>query len=307
MSLPFLLGSRQFLVPNKRTRTRTLSPQIETGKGIRLVKQDKLVSRCRPCSLRRRRFLLLGLHALLASACRSGVPERWLREARKREEEHDSGRLHARPAPTSTGTASPGVQALGLRAERDALVYVPPNYRPSQPAPLVLMLHGAGGDARGGLAPLLDLAESHGSLLLAPASLGRTWDLLLGSFGPDVTHIGHALTQIFSRYSIDTERLAIQGFSDGASYALSLGLTNGDLFTHILAFSPGFYRLFNPRGTPRIFVSHGVDDAVLPIDRTSRQIVPRLREEGYEVQYREFPGGHAVPGTVAEEAVEWFL
>ncbi len=34
-----------------------------------------------------------------------------------------------------------------------------------------------------------------------------------------------------------------QGFSDGASYALSLGVPNGDLFTHIVAFSPGFMRL----------------------------------------------------------------
>lgn len=32
------------------------------------------------------------------------------------------------------------------------------------------------------------------------------------------------------------------GFSDGASYALSLGLPNGNLFSHIVAFSPGFMR-----------------------------------------------------------------
>jgi len=31
-----------------------------------------------------------------------------------------------------------------------------------------------------------------------------------------------------------------RGFSDGASYALSVGITNGDLFTHVIAFSPGF-------------------------------------------------------------------
>jgi predicted esterase len=34
--------------------------------------------------------------------------------------------------------------------------------------------------------------------------------------------------------------LAVSGFSDGASYALSIGPANGDLFTHVMAFSPGF-------------------------------------------------------------------
>jgi len=52
--------------------------------------------------------------------------------------------------------------------------------------------------------------------------------------------------------------VAIQGFSDGASYALSLGLTNGDLFTHVIAFSPGFAAPAEQRGRPRIYVSHGV-------------------------------------------------
>ena len=36
--------------------------------------------------------------------------------------------------------------------------------------------------------------------------------------------------------------MCASGFSDGASYALSLGAANGDLFTHIAAFSPGFMR-----------------------------------------------------------------
>lgn len=47
------------------------------------------------------------------------------------------------------------------------------------------------------------------------------------------------LLQVLSNYAVDTTRLGVGGFSDGASYALSLGLTNGDLFTHVIAFSPG--------------------------------------------------------------------
>jgi hypothetical protein len=71
------------------------------------------------------------------------------------------------------------------------------------------------------------------------------------------------------------------GLSDGASYALSLGLLNGDLFTHVIAFSPGFVAKGTRRGNPQVFVSHGLRDQVLPIDRCSRRIVRDLRGDDY--------------------------
>lgn len=87
---------------------------------------------------------------------------------------------------------------------------------------------------------------------------------------------------------------------------VSFGLTNGDLFTHLVAFSPGFSSPADRRGKPPVFVSHGTRDEVLPIEDTSRRIVPRLESEGYEVRYQEFDGPHAVPKPVAREALEWF-
>jgi predicted esterase len=60
-------------------------------------------------------------------------------------------------------------------------------------------------------------------------------------------------------------------------------------------------------GAPRVFVSHGVRDEVLPIARTSRRVVPTLERAGYEVVYREFPDGHVVPPELAREAVGWFV
>jgi hypothetical protein len=84
-----------------------------------------------------------------------------------------------------------------------------------------------------------------------------------------------------------------------ASYALSLGLTNGELFSHVIAFSPGFMAPLRPRGTPKIYISHGVEDEVLPIDPCSRQIEGKLRAAGYDLDYREFGGGHVVPDAIA--------
>lgn len=110
---------------------------------------------------------------------------------------------------------------------------------------------------------------------------------------------------MFSSYVVDPSRIAIQGFSDGASYALSLGLTNGDLFRQIVAFSPGFSSPAEKQGKPRIFVSHGTEDDMLPIEQTSRRIVPRLENDGYTVLYREFDGPHTIPPEIIDEALAW--
>ncbi len=218
------------------------------------------------------------------------------------------GRLRARPVAEATGAAPVGLRLLGLSAAYDGYLYVPATYRTGRPAPLVLLLHGAGEDARDGLALLREQADGAGLILLAPNSRGPTWDAIVGRgrYGPDVAAIDRVLEQTFSRYAVDPARIGVGGYSDGASYALSLGITNGDLFTHVLAFSPGFMAPTGQIGSPRIFVSHGTRDGWLPIDRCSRRIVRQLERAGYDVRYREFEGGHVVPPEIGHEAADWF-
>ena len=81
-----------------------------------------------------------------------------------------------------------------------------------------------------------------GAIIVATESQKGTWDVIWNDYGTDVEQLDGALDSIFSRYTIDPDKIAVGGFSDGATYALSLGLTNGDLFRHIIAFSPGFMR-----------------------------------------------------------------
>jgi predicted esterase len=217
-----------------------------------------------------------------------------------------TGRLMARPSAPAQ-TVSPGLHRLGLAPDRDAVLYVPDGYHPDEPAPFVLSLHGAGGNAVAGLYPLGELADEHGLIILAPASRQQTWDVILGGFGPDVTFIDQALADAFTRCAVDPGRLAVAGFSDGASYAVTLGVTNGDLFPHVMGFSPGLIRPEELHGDPRLFISHGTRDQVLPINSTSRPMVRLLTEAQYDVVYLEYDGGHTVPPEVAREAVDWFL
>jgi len=214
------------------------------------------------------------------------------------------GRLTARPG-TPTGTITPGEQPLSLGGARDGLLYVPGSYVPTTPAPLVLMLHGATGSARGALRPFRELADDAGLVLLAPESRGTTWDAIRSQYGPDIAFIDRALGMVFGRVAIDPARLTIEGFSDGATYALGVGLTNGDLFQRVIAFSPGFVLPIDPHASPHIFISHGTRDEILPIDQCSRRIVPQLQQARYDVQYKEFDGPHAVPPEIARQAVDW--
>jgi phospholipase/carboxylesterase len=222
---------------------------------------------------------------------------------------HEQGRLRARPAEAPAGGAPVGLLVVGADGASggDGYLYVPAGYRAEEPAALALLLHGAGEDARDGLAQLRGPSDEAGIILLALSSRGPTWDLILGRgrYGPDVAAIDRALKHAFSRCAVDPARVAVGGYSDGASYALSLGIANGDLFSHVLAFSPGFLAPAGQTGSPRIFVSHGTRDGWLPIDSCSRRIVPRLERAGYEVRYLEFEGGHVVPPAIAREAASW--
>jgi phospholipase/carboxylesterase len=200
----------------------------------------------------------------------------------------------------------PGLRSIEAGPGQEGMLYVPETYSPLRAPPLAVLCHGAGSEARAGICPLLRLADEAGMVLLAPDARDDTWDLLLGGGGHDAAAIDALLELVFEELPVDPRRVALGGFSDGASYALSIGLANGDLFTHLIAFSPGFVKPPARRGEPRVFMSHGREDRVLPIDRCSRVIAPMLRAAGLEVVYEEFGDGHTVPPAVACEAAQWF-
>ena len=200
-----------------------------------------------------------------------------------------------------------GETRLGPQLPRGADLYVPRSYSEEAPAPLVVALHGAGGSATS-WRRWQPASEERGSVLLAPDSRGRSWDRVYGEIGPDARFIESALRHTFERCAIDPARIALAGFSDGASYALSLGPSNGDLFTHLIAFSPGFSMPEDPIvGKPRVFMSHGDRDRVLRVSVTREALAPMFEMDGYDVRYREFEGGHEIPAEVVSEALEWFL
>ena len=217
-----------------------------------------------------------------------------------------SPRLTARPRSPFRPVA-PGQTRIGEGLERGGYLFVPQSYRQDTPAPLMVALHGGGGHA-GRWSELHESSERAGVILAAPDSRTRTWDRVTGDFGPDVAFIDALMRYTFERCVIDPTRIALVGFSDGASYTLSLGPSNGDLFTHLMAWSPGFSDPEEPIvGQPSVFISHGSEDRVLPVRLTRSGLVPMFEMDGYDVTYLEFTGRHELTEEIVQQSFDWFL
>ncbi len=218
-----------------------------------------------------------------------------------------AGRLNFTHRPPTKEALPPGRHDLGLFEQRDAVLVVPEGVDASRPTPLVVLFHGGGGSAQKILPMLEAHAQSNGFLLLVPQSLYPTWDIVIAGNGPDRERLDIALAEVADRFTLDPEHLAFAGHSDGGSYTLSLGLTNGQFVTHLIVSSAGFMSVHHQEGAPRVFISHGINDEQIPIDRSGRAHADLLKRAGYDVTYIEYNGPHAYQPPVVALAVNFFL
>jgi phospholipase/carboxylesterase len=217
------------------------------------------------------------------------------------------GRLSFRLSAPSQAPLPAGRHWLGIAAERDTMLYVPNGLDTSAAVPLLVMFHGAGGFPEKVLPFLEQHAEQRGFLLMLPHSMLPTWDIVIGGNGPDLERLNAALKKVSSHFRIDPNHFGFAGFSDGASYSLSTGLTNGDLVSHVIVFSGGFMSVFIQQGTPKVFIAHGLVDEQLPIETSGRAHAAKLKASGYDVEYVEFNGRHIIYPPIVELAMDFFL
>lgn len=253
-----------------------------------------------------RRQVVAGLGALALSALCPTSAARNAEGFWSREVPASLGVEVVPPSPTLPAPAA-GVSPLGLGTRRDGVLLVPTGYRADRPAPLLLWLHGAGGSGAKILRPLVRMLDTLGILTLAPDSRGVTWDMEVLRRGDDLVFLGGALRRVLAGHAVDPARVAVGGFSDGASFALALGLTQQPLFSRVLAFSPGFLQPFRRGSRPEILVAHGSQDTVLPVAKCGRAIVRTLQRGGYKPDYREFTGGHELRLELVEEGLRALL
>jgi predicted esterase len=216
------------------------------------------------------------------------------------------------PAARPAGPAAPGLQTF--RAGAFASLYIPASLKAGEAAPFLLLLHGGGQKGGDMIRMFRAEADRRGIVLLAPDSARRTWDAVVEvshgrrpAFGEDVPRIDAAMKEAFARVAVDPKRMAVAGFSDGAGYALSLGVRNSAMFHNTMAFSAGLIVAGDTGPPSHIFISHGAKDHVLPIAISRDTLVPALKQAGFHVTFVQFHGDHELPGDVLDRALDDWL
>ena len=190
---------------------------------------------------------------------------------------------------------------------------VPASIEPTRGYPLLTVFHGAGRQDELLVRAYRDEPARRDALFFIPRSTSPTWDLLIGEDRPDLDFLEYAYAEIYRRIPVDHGRQALIGYSDGASYALAVGLSNPRLFSAVMGWAAGFV-VFDKSAVsptdarPRILLEHGTRDPVFPFREVALRNCAILRQLGYEVELRVDEGGAHWPSRAFQPAaLDWFL
>jgi predicted esterase len=170
-------------------------------------------------------------------------------------------------------------------------VYLPTSYSPSKKYPLVVLLHGAGGDetdfieAYRGQWP--KLAEERGYILASVNGRGPLSGYSTESGGEqDVLDV---MQMVEKRYSIDPSKVYLGGHSMGGGGTWKIGLANQDKFAGFIPIAPAGNNpaLMKDLKKPVMLVC-GVKDALVPV-AGCRAVAAKAKELNAPVKYSEYP------------------
>jgi len=191
-------------------------------------------------------------------------------------------------------------------------LYVSSKVKPDVPAPLIVALHGLGGDSnfivRG---RLVDLAEEGGYIVVGPMGYNVS-----GWYGsplivfpnqqparPNLTELSEldvmtVLQMARSQFNVDPNRIYMLGHSMGGAGTIYLGQKHADYFAAIAAIAPAAFMMqrdqkevlapIKAAGLP-IMITQGDADPVVPPVNT-RTWAAAMNELGMEHEYIEMPG-----------------
>ena len=135
--------------------------------------------------------------------------------------------------------AAQHVNAAGR--DRTYTLVVPDGYAPQTPYPLVFVLHGSGGTGAGARTQTdLEKVAAGRALFVYPDAIGGNWDLN----APAPSNVDVALFDALSllvtnALCVDTRRVFVTGFSNGAYMANQLGCRRGERIRGIVSHAGG--------------------------------------------------------------------
>lgn len=216
--------------------------------------------------------------------------------------------------PVETGGEDSPLGAVQLEhGAASAVLLTPSQIDPDRRYPLVSVFHGAGRQDQMLVKACRDEPDRRDAFFLIPRSVEPTWDLIVGGDRPDMDFLEYAYDLIYRRYPIDPRQQVLIGYSDGASYALSLALSNPRLFDAALCWAAGFVvcdeAILGPQDPkPRIYLEYGTHDELFAFDRVALPMKENLERAGYLVEFSVDQGGRHWPsGSFQAEALDWYF
>lgn len=183
-------------------------------------------------------------------------------------------------------------------------LFVPESYNESDPAPLIISLHGLGRsyDWLMGYHGLLDEAESGGFIVVTPLGYVRR-----GWYGSRPTEdpqdssrseqdVMEVMKLVRSEFNVDSNRIYLWGHSMGGAGTYHIASRYPDLFAGLGVAAPATPQ---PAGSAEvlerirhipILVLHGDNDQTVPVELT-RSWVATMRELGMQHVYVEISDG----------------
>lgn len=189
-------------------------------------------------------------------------------------------------------------------------VYVPAAYDKSKTFPLVIALHGMGGDENSYFQAYAQgafkvEAEKHGYIVACPKGR-KPASMYIGDAEKDVMDV---IAEMRRDYNIDPDRIYLTGHSMGGYGTWSVAINHPDVFAALAPVSGGAN---NPAAMSKIahipqLVVHGDNDPTVPVER-SRVMVAAGKKLGAEIKYIEVPGGDhgSVVAPNFPAVFEWF-
>jgi predicted esterase len=179
-------------------------------------------------------------------------------------------------------------------------LFVPSAYDGSKPLPLMVALHGMGGDENSmfdsyGKELPVD-AEKAGFIVVAPKGRDPA-SMYRGSAEQDVLDV---MAEVERDYKVDKDRVYLMGHSMGGYGTWSIAIDHPDLFAALGPISGGG----DPAGMAKLasvpqYVTHGDNDRTVSVN-SSRMTVEAGKKAGAPITYVEVPGGSHV--SVAQPA-----
>ncbi|KAF0248782.1 MAG: phospholipase/carboxylesterase [bacterium] len=182
--------------------------------------------------------------------------------------------------------------------------------------PLLIVLHGEAENASNMFDICSATAKAHGVVLAAPQGeyvIGEghyQWGRRLEA----QEAVLKAIEQAKEKYSIDPEKIYLMGFSQGATYSLTIGLTNPERFAGIIAIAPRYLHRLVDKSLEKakgrqiaVYLANGENDDphLIANNRLAKEL---LTKAGLKVGlqfYRDT--GHAFPNNLPAEIEKAFL